>query len=452
MAEQGAVLRETHSVCPACLKRISARRVLRGGNVYLEKACPEHGFFSTVVWRGYETYGQWISVCEGEPEQNEPQAGKGCPYDCGLCADHRQSTCCVLLEVTQACNQKCPVCFADSGNGTGEPSLSDIQAYLRAIFDRGITFLHLTGGEPTVRGDLPEIISMAKDIGFPYIQLNTNGLRLAEEPGYARMLAQAGLSCVFMQFDGTRDDIYKTLRGRPLLSVKDRAVENCGRQALGVVLVPTLMPGVNTDDIGGIIRYGLDRSPAVKGVHFQPVSYLGRYPETPGDEQRITLPEVLREIEAQTEGAMKAENFIPSSCYHELCNFHGDFVIMNNKKLMPLSFRQEQPCCCGGTEDAVKKNQDFVAKRWAGQYEDSPSCSAGEDMGEWEAFAQHIRTHSFAVTGMLFQDCWNIDVERLKKCSLHVFRPDGADGSIIPFCAYYLTDSGGNRLYSGGAQ
>ncbi|HBF36118.1 MAG TPA: radical SAM protein, partial [Firmicutes bacterium] len=118
-----------------------------------------------------------------------------------------------------------------------------------------------SGGEPTVRDDLPEIIKMAKKMGFPYIQLNTNGLRLAGEPGYAKILKEAGLSSVFMQFDGTKDEIYRQLRGRNLFAVKENAIKNCADNNLGIVLVPTIVPEVNVDNIGEIIRFGLSKAP-----------------------------------------------------------------------------------------------------------------------------------------------------------------------------------------------
>ena len=74
--------------------------------------------------------------------------------------------------------------------------------------------IQLSGGEPTVREDLPEIIRLARSYGFGFVQINTNGLRLSEDPAYARQLREAGLSSVFLQFDGTRDEIYRKLRGR----------------------------------------------------------------------------------------------------------------------------------------------------------------------------------------------------------------------------------------------
>ena len=95
------------------------------------------------------------------------------------------------------------------------------------------------------------------------------------------------------------------------MAEKVRAIDHCLQNYLGVVLVPTLVPGINQQDIGAILRFGMDRAPGIRGVHFQPISYFGRFPEIPDNAQRLTLPEIIRAIEQQTEGLMKIEDFAP---------------------------------------------------------------------------------------------------------------------------------------------
>jgi uncharacterized radical SAM superfamily Fe-S cluster-containing enzyme len=172
----------------------------------------------------------------------------------------------------------------------------------RAMAAVGPSNLQLSGGEPTLRDDLPEIVEVARRIGYSFIQINTNGLRLASDKEYLRRLQAAGLSSVFLQFDGVDDEIYRSLRGRALLDQKLGAVKNCGETGLGVVLVPTLVRGVNTGSVGAIVRQALQLAPTVRGIHFQPVSYFGRFPEKRGEEGRLTLPELMRCLEEQTEG------------------------------------------------------------------------------------------------------------------------------------------------------
>ncbi|UWG97582.1 MAG: radical SAM protein [Candidatus Dehalobacter alkaniphilus] len=214
--------------------------------------CAEHGNFSTIIWRGDGEldYSAWEKEkLRAHPQVCLTEVEKDCPYDCGICAEHRQQTCCVVLEVTERCNLNCNFCFASSGGEKKDSSFEQIREWLEHLVEAGKPFIHLSGGEPTVRNDLPEIISLANQMGFPYIQLNTNGLRLSLDPEYVRRLKEAGLSSVFMQFDGTRDEIYLQLKGRSLLAVKDKAIQNCSDNHLGIVLVPTIVPGVNAVNI-----------------------------------------------------------------------------------------------------------------------------------------------------------------------------------------------------------
>jgi 7,8-dihydro-6-hydroxymethylpterin dimethyltransferase len=304
----------TASVCPVCLKRIPAARVFYGDEVYLEKTCPDHGFFKTVVWRGLPAYPSWMrEKIPNHPAQPFHQPNTGCPFDCGLCSAHRQEPCCVLLEVTQRCDLGCPVCFASSNlDPSTDPGLDVVEMWFQRMLDAGGPYnIQLSGGEPCLRDDLPEIIRMGKRLGFDYFQVNTNGLRLAEEIGYLQRLKEAGLDVVYLQFDGTDDAIYQTIRGRKILQQKIKAIHNCAELHLGVILVPTIVPGVNDRDLGGIIRFALEHQPVVKGIHFQPVAYFGRYPRPPRNENRITIPELLSGMESQTAGLVHLADFHP---------------------------------------------------------------------------------------------------------------------------------------------
>ncbi|WP_455146739.1 radical SAM (seleno)protein TrsS [Clostridium sp.] len=522
-------MRHTYSVCPVCLKRIPAKREERDGQIYLVKTCPDHGTFSSVIWRNKRKFADW----RGERPAVGENENLNCPTGCGLCAEHRRATCCTLLEITARCNMNCTFCFAEP-DGAQDPSLDRVKRWIDDLTEPGKTLLQLSGGEPTVRDDLPEIVAYAKQAGCKYVQLNSNGLRLAEDEAFVKRLADAGLSFVFMQFDGVDDAVYEKLRRRPMLEVKKRAIEQCGRYGIGVTLVPVIVPGVNTEQIGDIIRFAIQRSPYVRGVHFQPVSYFGRIPELPADDDRYTLDELLEAVVSQSGGLIKEEQIAPSCCDHPMCGFHGDFIVMPGDKLMPLTNysgkTEAEPegegCCCG--PDPAEKNREFVGRRWerrdleeicccSGQKEEpaccceektpeSEICCCGEsqpekescccdanadayllekaepeaescccggaqpepgcccggtqpepescccggtqpepksccceeepiDITSMEGFLKRAKSHGFTITSMAFQDAGNLDIERLRQCSLHVYK----DGKKIPFCAYYLS-------------
>lgn len=417
------LLGRTYSICPVCGKQLPAERVWADGAVYLRRICPEHGPFSAVIWRdipGGPAFPAWLGNLP-ELEGRQPD----CAHCQGLCAEHQQGTCCLLYEVTSRCDLACAFCFAAAGGGADVP-LAQVLADIDRIYSQGRPTLQLSGGEPTLRDDLPEIVAHAAIAGAPYIQLNSNGLRLAEDEAYVAALAEAGLSFVFMQFDGVDDTVNIRLRGKPLLQQKLKAVEVCARHGLGVTLVPTLVPGVNTEQIGALIRLAVSLSPAVRGIHFQPVSYFGRYPSPPGDEARFTLSELLAAIPAQTDGLISLAHIAPSHCDHALCGFHGGFIVEEDGSLTPLT--QPQSCCCQST---AEQNRDYVGRRWSA----APAPAVTEPADGFDVFLRRARERAFTLTAMAFQDAGNLDLERLRRCSLHVY----GQGRIRPFCAHYLS-------------
>lgn len=456
MWNEKKVLGNTESLCPECLKRIPAERVAVGDEVFLVKNCPDHGSYKTIIWRGKPYYPSWaVSKLPAKPPVCSTDVDKGCPFDCGLCPQHRQHSCCVLLEVTRRCNLSCPVCFAESGGKENDPDIREIESWYKLLLKNGGPYnIQLSGGEPTLRDDLADIIALGKSLGFHFIQLNTNGLRLAEDPLYAQSLKEAGLSCIFLQFDGTNDAVYETIRGRALLESKKTAISHCAEQDLGVVLVPTLIPGVNISNIGSIIDYALSRMPAVRGVHFQPVSYFGRYPQEPSDDDRITIPEVIDAIEHQTGGRMKAKDFRPPKAENAYCSFLGNFVLFADGQLKSLAKETSAGGCCQPQPAATgaQKAREFVAKHWTNIKNDEKPSIAHEEPGaptrinvdSLDVFLKRLEKYSLCISGMAFQDVWNIDLDRLQECFIHVVDPGLR---IIPFCAYNLTNRHGTPLY-----
>ena len=434
---------KTMSVCPVCLSKIPASKVLgEDGNIYMEKRCWEHGSFRTLIWEGdVESYRAWgANDADGRvlPVRAKPVEA-GCPYDCGLCQNHERDGCCVLLELTKRCNLKCPVCFASAGvdNTDTDLSLEEIAKQYDMLMEHGGPFnIQLSGGEPTVRDDLDKIIALGRKKGFSFFQLNTNGLRLANEPGYAQHLAMAGVSTVFLQFDGLDDDIYMTLRGAALTDTKLQAIENCKAAGLPVVLVPTVVPGVNDRSLGDIIRFALNNAPHVRGVHIQPISYFGRC-GLDAPEIRLTIPAVLRRIEAQTDGLMRYEHFGGGGAESPYCSFHASYRIRPDGSIKALPKRKNTGCCCVKSSEA----RDFVSQQWSGK---AACCDGDEATSSLDEFLQELVENTFTVSGMVFQDAYNLDLERLRRC--YICEVDSKKG-MVPFCAYNLTDVNGRALY-----
>lgn len=416
-------IRATRSVCPVCLQNLPAALCREDdGRVFLEKTCPEHGSFRALVWQGKMDFEAWLL--------NEPPmaAGEGeqCPSDCGLCGSHQAGSCCVLLEVTRRCNLRCSFCFADGGSAEDDPSVEELETAIADIVKKsGPVLLQLSGGEPTLRDDLPRLVRFAKSAGCGCVQLNTNGLRLARDPDYAARLTEAGLDIVFLQFDGVDDRIYQTLRGAPLLKEKTEAIRVCDALRLGVTLVPTVVPGVNDRALGEIVRFAAERVPAVRGVHFQPVSYFGRHDAAP--EARYTLDRLMADLSEQA--SIPADAFLPSRCDHPLCGFHAAFLLEDDGGLRPLARFQHASRARGRAQD----NRAYVANHWR-RAPDEPQPDLSGEM-DFDTFLYRLRQRSLTLSAMAFQDAMNLNLERLRQCTLHVYR----GGAIVPFCANYLT-------------
>lgn len=432
----------TKSVCPVCLRVLEAQKTVGEHGIYLNKTCPEHGAFSALIWEGsIKEYFMWNGESSAiDPPVNGKEPQRGCPNDCGLCSAHLRKGCCMLLELTRRCNLECPVCYASAGKCGDDPNIEDIERQYDFLMAHGGPFnIQLSGGEPTLREDLPEIIWLGRQKGFTFFQLNTNGIRLAAEPDYAKSLKAAGLNTVFLQFDGMSDAVYEALRGRPLLREKLAAIESCAAAGLGIVLVPVIAPGVNEEEAGGILRLAMTRMPYVRGVHFQPLSYFGRY-ALKRAERPVTIPRMLRLIEKQTEGMMKYADFCGGGAESPYCSFHASYIRRGDGSLRLLGRRGGS--CCATSDDS----RSSVAGQWSWAEWDTEAAQkkSGAETASLDEFLEYARRNTFAVSGMVFQDAYDLDLERLMRC--HICEVDPRHG-MVPFCAYNLTDPEGLALY-----
>ena len=431
------LLSEAKSVCPVCLKRIDAGYVVRKGSVYLDKTCDEHGSFSVPIWDNPIGFLQWKMRVVGEI----PSEMGDCPNNCGICENHIQETCCVLLEVTQRCNLECPICFASSEieDDSEDPSIERIAEWYDMLMEKGGPFnIQLSGGEPTMRDDLPEIIKIGKEKGFTFFQLNTNGLRIANEEGYIEKLKEAGLVTVFLQFDGFSDKANIALRGRNLVEEKIRAIEQCREAHVGVVLVPTIMTGANDDEIGELLQFASEQMPIVRGVHFQPISLFGRH--LAEGNVRITLPKLFDLMENQTDKKVRRIHISPSNAEHPLCGFHVDYKVKNGEwEAMPSN---QEACSCGVSS---LTSRTITARKWSAPEKSYESEKTEmQDISSFDEFIAERQNTTLAISGMAFQDAYTMDLDRLRRCYVNIV---SHDGRLIPFCSYNLSSDSGETLY-----
>lgn len=463
---------KTKSICPECQKVIDATLYEEGGKVLIDKTCPEHGKVTDIYWGDSELFQKverwWL---DSIPLENPRTSTKlGCPFDCGICEKHHSHTALGLIDVTNRCNLRCPICFANAAV-TGyvyEPSLEQIRFILENFRNNRpvpAPAVQFAGGEPTVREDLPEIIRMAKEVGFQHVEIATNGIKLAESVDYCQELKDAGLSTPYMQFDGLTPEPYKVARGVDLLPKKLKAIENCRKAGLhSIVLVPTVVRGVNDNQIGDIIKFAVENVDVIRGIIFQPVSITGRIDESKRMDMRITIPDVMKKCEEQTEGKIKYQDFYPcsitASISRALTAYTGNNVVEfgNNvhcgmatiirveedEKYYPITHYVNVEGFFGTLEKVAK---DFEqGKMTRGKFRAVTGAlrhfkKRGTlfnlmrgvlSTGKYESLGDFMR--SIILIGMMhFQDPYNFDLERVNRCVIHYGTPDGR---IIPFCTY----------------
>jgi len=337
------------------------------------------------------------------------------------------------------CNLKCPVCYASANEiPAKDPSITELENRFKFILssENDPPTLQLTGGEPTIRADLPDIVKTAKRLGFTDITLSTNGIALAKDSTLAGRLAKAGLSEVTLQFDGVTDDVYIKIRGIPLLREKLEAIKNLQAAGLSVAVAATLLPGINTNQIGDIVRFAKQRK--LDGVNFSPMTYVGRYPNDGfNPENRLTIPDVLREIEAQTEGELRVSDFVPVPCPDTACSTMT-YVFNTSKQLVPLTRVCDVESHLSSLlygERVVEGElvRNALLNLWSmGAVPGSSNVLQNIcDLDLPRELLKNAKCMSIAIHG--FQDAWNIDFDRVKKCCIHIAT---SDKKLIPFCVY----------------
>lgn len=472
---------KTKSLCPICLKVIDAEIIKKDGKVLYQKTCPQHGKFFDTYWSNETLYERFKKfAADGKGIENPiTKEEKGCPYDCGLCPNHKTTTILANLDLTNRCDQHCPICFANAAAAgyLYEPSIEQIRKMMEVLRSEKpvpCPAIQFSGGEPTTRKELPEIIKMAKDMGFVQVQIATNGKRLAHEPEFCQRLKKVGLDTIYLQFDGFKEKTYQEIRGYNALPNKLKAIENSRKAGLNsIVLVPTIARGSNDDQIGDIIKFAGKNLDVVKGVNFQPISFSGRIEKEKLQEMRITIPETLKLLGEQTNGQISSDDFYPISSVLPFSHFveawkkkpqieftihphcgAATYVFVENNKFIPITrfvnveklfkFIESSAHKLKGSifpkidktkiiGQMIKAIPEFINKEKTPKSIDITKMLINVFKNGTKDALGEFHQKTLFVGAMHFQDAYNFDLERVKRCGIHYVVPDGR---IIPFCSY----------------
>ena len=474
--------KETQSLCPECKKVVPARIFASEGKVLMEKTCPQHGTVTDVYWSDVNMYLRAEKFAyDGIGVSNAMiKDAKTCPDNCGLCNLHTSHTVLANLDLTNRCNLKCPICFANA-NQAGyvyEPSYEQVVFMLETLrAERPVpcTAVQFSGGEPTIYPRFFDVIKKAKELKFAQIQIATNGIKLAEDPEFAQKCTDAGLNTIYLQFDGISDDIYKRTRNKPMMAIKLKAIENVRNvkeHRPSVVLVPTLVKGFNDQQIGDIIRFALKNRDVVRGVNFQPVVFTGRIDQKEREEGRYTIPDLVRDVEKQTGFAKEKDWYpvptvVPISTYasailgeekvtftpHPHCGMATYWFVKDENTVVPLTEFVDVEGLFADLYELSKKTEGSIfpklsllkARKILKSHMDESKMPEGLTTNQFLKVLTNVFSSDtkeglakfswsmMLVSSMHFQDDYNYDIERVKRCVIHYVVPDGR---IIPFCAY----------------
>jgi uncharacterized radical SAM superfamily Fe-S cluster-containing enzyme len=455
------------SLCGTCFRRVDAKIVFEDEKVFMLKRCPQHGFQRVLMADDVDYYRRCREVFLKPPEMpqhyNTP-VKYGCPYDCGLCPEHEQHSCLSLLEITDVCNLNCPICYAGSGtHRTTHRSLEQVVKMLDMIVGNEMEpdIVQISGGEPTTHPQFFEILDAAKQRPIKHLMVNTNGVRIATEPGFAERLATYMPKFeLYLQFDSMERDPLMQLRGADLRSVRMKALERLNALGVSTTLVVTVERGVNDGELGAMVDFALQQ-PCVRGVTFQPVQQAGRLQGYSAAEHRLTLTEVRRRILEQTD-VFKAEDIIPVPCHPDslamgyalklaggvtpLTSMIPPEVLINGAS-NTIIYEQD-----AGIREHLKANPGLLLKAASNPVKEglfklfstnhSPQSQASTLRELLCCLPQVLQpkdlTYSnlFRVLIVQFIDADSFDLRSIRKTCIHIAHPDGE--RLIPFDTFNM--------------
>ena len=436
----------TLSLCPNCIKTIPTKIIEKDGSIFLLKYCKQHGQQVSLLEEDAAFYLKRHDYNKPSTKsKTQTEINLGCPFDCGLCPDHEQHTCIGLIEVTPRCDLGCPICYANAGSG--EPlSLKKIEQMMDFLQDSesgNAEILQISGGEPTTHPDIIKIIELAKSKKFKYVMLNTNGLRISKYEAFVKELSKfKGGFEIYLQFDGLDNKTYYHLRGKNLFEAKKEAINNLTKYAIPITLVATIEKGINDNEIGNIIDFGI-KTKYVRGINFQPIAFFGRLRKTHNLNDRVTMTGIINRIEKQTKGMIKKSDFIPLPC--DIDRVAVTYLYRNKDEFIPITRHLD----IKNYIQILDNTFAFDADRLIKNVKENPSCCdilgflkgisplipASFILKSEKDKVEFVDENTFRISTTSFVDIYNFDMASIKRECVHIITPDL---KRIPFSSFNM--------------
>jgi uncharacterized radical SAM superfamily Fe-S cluster-containing enzyme len=498
--------RQTDSLCPECTKQARAR-VLSGdqeldvfiaenpgairadiveqdGRIVMVKDCPKHGRFEDVLSMDPAFLARIEQLFPGR----DFEAPKSKLRDHGASTIKYGRGSVLTVDLTNRCNMMCDPCFMDA-NQVGfvhELEWDEVQKILDdslSIKPRRQLSVQFSGGEPTLSPHFLRAIEYSRKVGYFCVQCASNGIRFAQEPEFCHAAKRAGLRLCYLQFDGVTNESNSHRKVGNLFDVKLRAIENLAAAGIDVVLVVTVVNGVNNDQVGPIVQFAIDNADKVTVVSFQPVSFTGRDEDIALEQrlaQRYTLSHLAHDMHDQLGATEPLRDWFPLSAMNPFsdvvdlmqgagsefgalkCGCHpncgiGTVLLVNKrtKQMAPVAeflnleqiLKDMQRLSDAGRTRAetvtgialsLVRNFDVTRAPTGYGYAElvkqflSQIGARGGKVGASEGDAADFEWRFLFVAGMWFQDLFNYDFRRTEMCII----PYGTQLGEISFCAY----------------
>jgi uncharacterized radical SAM superfamily Fe-S cluster-containing enzyme len=471
-SDGGRVLGITQGICGDCLRLVPAKVLARGQEVWLQRFCPEHGEQTGKIWLGVQDYLRtqrfvkpgWV------PAAFEGDASKPCPDGCGFCQRHEQHLCMPIVEITSRCDLRCPICINNSG---AEPAQGDMTPeQFRHVLDKvlaaekQINVLNLSGGEPLLHPELLEILDEAlsrRDI--VRVSISTNGLGLLREPHWFKELKSRNV-VVSLQYDGASDEVYRVLRGKPLAQEKNRVLELLEEHDITTSLTMTLAEGLQTQELPRALDL-LFSMPNIVSMMIQPLAFAGRGAALGDGAKRLSIPDVIQQLDASGHPFVKAEDFVPLPCSSPLCFSLAFYLMLDNPLRAGSASVQASPGAIsisrltdaatmmdavanrllfGLASDEHERLKQLIYDLWSGpvgsvpegpavlatlrgilKSMSNPCCGVFDPKAAFRVAERKVKS----IFIHAFQDASTFDLARVRRCCQAYPQ---ADGKLIPAC------------------
>lgn len=448
---------ETQGLCPKCLQDVPARLFEGEGQVWIEQVCRRHGASRALIATDPAQYLRLrryvpprVSGCCCGPEAGKPQLHAS-DDDCAA----GPPVCILVLEITRACNLACPTCYADAG-GHDFLTVEEVRRRLDSFFreQRALDVLMLSGGEPTIHPEFLAILDLALSYPINRVLVNTNGLRLAQNPALAEPLAERRRQIeLYFSFSSFESAIQTRLYGRDLIEMKTKALDRAREAGIFVNLVATIESGVNDREIGDLYRFALGYD-NISGLVIQPAMDTGRYTHEFAPETRMTLTGALSALEEQTNGELRASDFVGLPCSHpDCCALTYGFLDSRRQTITPLTRHldvgryldlfADRISFSGLLASALRRVWSDIAHLRAGQTLRDLALLFGQAgvrdalplIGDPQAMGRRL----FRVVVKPFMDAHVYDQRRIEQCCTKILT---GEGRAVSFCEYNVFHRG----------